>query len=250
MRPIKVIVQNAKATDPKQLNVINRITAYAYAFGLTIEVEERPKLTSLYKLDFDAKELSTSDIKKYSSICSQLSSILHYSYNLWELTRLSNRPEDSLTQIQKSRKLAKAEKSEEPSYFQDILNHYDQVWYLKNILEKTEYEADEKINWSLNKKELNALKRLIPKIKDKLLLSNIPWNKENAVSSFDTLLTASLTHPYKKNLKDHFSLINFDYDFLKIYRYVRKQIKPTGSDRQFDNLDSRFDRFFADDNKG
>ena len=36
MRPIKVIVRNAKATDPKQLNVINRLQAYAYAFGLKV----------------------------------------------------------------------------------------------------------------------------------------------------------------------------------------------------------------------
>ena len=250
MRPIKVIVRNAKATDPKQLNVINRLQAYAYAFGLKVETVELPTMKVPCRLDFDAEGLSAKDIKSYSSICSQLSSILYYSNNLWDLTKLYSKPEDSLSEIQKTRKRAQVEKAADPDYFKEILNHYDQVWYLKNILEKKEYEADEKINWQLNKKEIFALRRLIPQINDKVLLSGVEWSSENAVASFDALLTASLVHPYKKNLKENFSLTNFEYDFLKIYRHVRTKIKPAGTSRQFDNLDSRFDRFFADDNKG
>lgn len=246
MRPIKVYIKNAKGSDLKLLNVINRVEAFAYSFGIKIEVIEKPTQKKPYALDFDLTDLDPKDIRSYSSICCQISSILHYSEILWDLTLRNARPEDGLSEIQKAKKRVQIQKSESTDYFKQILQHYDQVWYLREILEKTEYDADEKINWNLNGQELAALKRLIPKIKDKVVISDMEWNEQNAISSFDAFLTASVKYPYTKEFKKHFSLTNIEYSFLKIYRYVRTKIQPTGNSTKFDNLDSRFDRFFTE----
>ena len=249
MRPIKVYVKTYKANDLKAMNVINRVKAYAYCFGLNLEVIEKAQRFP-FRMDFDMEGLSPADIKKYSSICSQVSAIIHFSSQLWDLTLQANRPEDGLTEVQKAKKKLRIEKTGSHDFFQSVLNHYDQVWYLKNILEKEEYEADERINWELNTRELRALKNLIPKIRDKVTLSGVEWNEEVAVSSFDALLTASILYPYRHDFKKQFSLTIFDADFLKIYRYVRPKFKPAGQGKQFNDLDSRIDKFFAEHSKG
>ncbi len=249
MRPIKVYVKNAKGSDLKLLNVINRVKALCYSYGVTLEQVDSPEQKVPYRLDFDATGLTPKDIKVYSSVCSQIGSFMHYGLNLWELTSRENRPEDGLSEIQKTRRRLQAGKTS-VDHFQAVLQFYDKVWYLREILGKAKYEPDEKINWELNKKELASLKRLIPKIQYKVIVSGqVEWNEQTAVSSVDAFLTASIKYPYTVEYKKHFTLANVDSSFEKIYRYVRNKIQPAGAD-EFNNLDSRFDKFFADDRKG
>lgn len=244
MRPIFLYVP-AKGSDLKTLNVINRVKAFAYSFGITVEVKPKKDLKKRYTIGFDVTGLLPLDIQRYSIMCSQISSILHFSESLWDVTLKSTRPEDGLSEIAKTKKRIAQAKAQEPDYFRPILDHYDQVWYLREILMKKEYEPDEKINWNLNQKELRALKYLIQKIKDKVLISNIEWNQQNAISSFDAFLTASIKYPFTKDFKKHFSLSNINSSFIKIHLHVRTKINPAGNSTAFDNLDNRFDRFFT-----
>lgn len=248
MRAIRFLLINAK--DAKTVNIVNRVRAYCHAYGIHVEVSQNPNRSAArsIKLDFDMVGLSASDIQKYSSICSQISAIVHFSDVLWDLTTKENRPEDWETEIQKTKKRVQFEKEkQDQNFFQLLLSHYDQVWYLREILGKDSYDEEDRINWSLHPQELAALKRLIGKIKDKVLISKIEWNKENAINSFDAFLTASVTYPITKDYKKHFSLHHLDLSFIKVYRHVRQSISSesvnNGSKEQ--NLEEMFDSFFT-----
>lgn len=247
MRAIRFLL-NSK--DVKTVNVIHRVKAYCNAYGIPVDVTQNPNRAAAraIKLDFDTAGLSASEVQKYSSICSQISAIIHFSDLLWDLTTKENRPEDWQTEIQKSKKRVQFEKDkQEQNFFNAILNYYDQVWYLREILGKDSYEEEDRINWKLHPQELAALKRLIGKIKDKVLISKIEWNEENAINSFDAFLTASIAYPITKEYKKHFSLHHLDLSFIKVYRHVRQCISTDSAEngKRESNLEAMFDSYFT-----
>ncbi len=247
MRAIRFLL-NSK--DVKTVNVIHRVKAYCNAYGIPVDVTQNPNRAAAraIKLDFDTAGLSASEVQKYSSICSQISAIIHFSDLLWDLTNKENRPEDWQTEIQKSKKRVQFEKDkQEQNFFNAILNYYDQVWYLREILGKDSYEEEDRINWKLHPQELAALKRLIGKIKDKVLISKIEWNEENAINSFDAFLTASIAYPITKEYKKHFSLHHLDLSFIKVYRHVRQCISTDSAEngKRESNLEAMFDSYFT-----
>ena len=231
------------------LTIANRIKAYAYASGLTLEVRESQEAKSsdfAFTLNYKELVLTKKQYILYGSIVSRLKQLQEISLALEEQTKELKKPEDGDLNIKASKKTVYKQKAPATAFFVPVRTMYFENFY-PNIVLKGKKDPDLMPDWDRNKREPVALKQIIEKMQHKTLKRNPDdeWDEAVAVHAIYMLFCATMQHPLNRfPTTDNFSLTRFNSNFEQLYKYVReKYIVSADGQSGYEGVDKAIDDF-------